>query len=398
MTTVPPGIRVHDRVDDLPLDELAALTGTGALYDSPDWLRYCEQSAAGGTRHLTLTDERGRLVGLTSLRIVPDQNVLGLYNLASLIGAQEPTEELARRGLFPNGVAAVSGAHCVLLTAGDGGPAERSGRRRLLVRAAAGLAEDEGCRTVGFLYLTDADAVRDVSAVLGAAAGPPFLAAAHTELTTDWPDFDGYLGTLHRSRRNKVRRERREFLGSGLTVRVLHGTDELDETTARLQLAVRKRYSAPGSVESVLADYDHLGRTVGDRVRVFLCERDGKPVGLSLALLDGDRLHLRLVGFDYDATGSDFAYFNLLFYEPIRWGLEHGIRTYSFGTGSYPAKIARGASPVPAYGVVRWPAELREAAAQALAEREAALRERLPQLPPAPFSSASSPFGTGVPS
>jgi uncharacterized protein len=75
---------------------------------------------------------------------------------------------------------------------------------------------------------------------------------------------------------------------------------------------------------------------------------------MSLALLDGDRLHLRLVGFDY-AQDLDFLYFCVLFYAPIHWGTHNGMTSYAFGTGSYPAKLARGCVPEPRYAVVRWP-------------------------------------------
>ncbi|GAA2356804.1 hypothetical protein Cme02nite_50220 [Catellatospora methionotrophica] len=375
-TTIAAGIRVYSRADDLPAEQVRLLTADGRLYDSPGWLRYCESSAGGALRYLTLSDDTGRLIGLSSLRLVPDRRVLRLYDLSTLVGMEQSPE-----ALFPNGVAAVSGAHCVLLPAGHLGPQERARVRGRLARATADLAEQESCRAVGFLYLDDLQAAQDVADALQ--AGPPFLAAAQTVLVRDWSDFDGYLATLHKGRRTNIRRERRQFAESGLRVRVLHGTAGLDERTARLQLAVRRRYSAPGSVESILADYGHLGRTVDDQVRVFLCERDGVPVGLSLALLDGDRLHLRLVGFDYEATGADFAYFNMLFYEPIQWGIDNGVAEFSFGSGSYPAKLARGCRPVPTYGVVRWPDELREQAQRRVAERADALRAEL-GLPLAP--------------
>jgi uncharacterized protein len=388
MTDTVTGVHVYHRVDDLPLDRLAALFTSGRLYDSPEWLRYCERSAAGNLRYLTLADRSGEMVGLAVLRIVPDRRVLAIYDLGSLIGYPDPDGD-GTAELFPNGVASVSGAHCLLLVPVDGDAAVRSERRGRLARAVATLAEAEGCRAVGFLHVRDPATAGDIATALGPEAGRPFLLGAHTELAGGWPDFDGYLATLSASRRNKVRRERRQFLQSGLRIRVLHGTRELDATTARLQLAVRERYAAPGTVESILEDYEHLGGTVDDRIRVFLCERDGVAVGLSLALLDGGRLHLRLVGFDYAATGSDFVYFNVLFYEPIEWGIRNGITDYSFGSGGYTAKAARGCSLVPSYAVVRWPDALREQAWQRVAEREATLRAHLAPETAAPLPRPS---------
>jgi predicted N-acyltransferase len=224
--------------------------------------------------------------------------------------------------------------------------------RAALASGLADLAAAEGCDTLGMLYLDRHEHAADVSRVWGAPA--PLVFSAQTLLTGEWSDFDDYVATLKRSRRNKVRRELREYEASGIRTTIWHGTGKLDERTAKLQLAVREKYGVGGSIESITRDYDDLNRTVDDHVLVFLAEMDGEPVGMCLALLDGDRLHLRLVGFDYEKAG-DFLYFNVLFYEPIRWGIANGITSYMFGTGSYSAKLARGCRPQPLYAVNRWP-------------------------------------------
>jgi predicted N-acyltransferase len=373
--------RVHRSVDELPRAALE-LAATGTLYDSPGWLRYCEVAADGLLRHITLESGPGRVVGLATVRIVRDDRVMSLYNLRALLDGPPPDEVPDTAPLFPSAVAAVSGAHCVLLTdpAADG--PLRSAQRGALARAVVELANEENCAATGFLYLGQ-EAAADVSDALGPGAAAPFLVAAQTELAGGWPDFEHYLATLRSSRRNKIRRERKQFAEAGVRTRVLHGTGGLNEDTARLQLALRRRYGAAGSIESILRDYTHLRATVDDRVRVFLCERQGRPIGMSLALVDGDRLHVRLAGFDYAALDADFAYFNAVYYEPILWGIDHGITRYSFGTGTYAAKLARGCVPVPLYGVVRWPAPLQEPATARLAAREEALRTQL-GLPTAP--------------
>ncbi|MGW7576318.1 GNAT family N-acetyltransferase [Streptomyces sp. NPDC054765] len=378
--------RVHHSVDDLPLDALEPLLASGTLYDSPAWLRYCEASSGGLLRHITLEDERGRTVGLASLRVVRDDQVMSLYNLQALLdgpatdagpaGKARPDTGTAPGStpLFPSAVAAVSGAHCVLLTDPEADAALRSAQRGALARAAVELAEAEGCVATGFLYLAE-DAAQDLADALGTPA--PFLVAAQTELVGGWPDFEHYLATLSTSRRGMVRRERRQFAKGGITTRVLYGTQDLDEATAQLQLRLRERYGVAGTVESILRDYAQLRATVEDRVRVFVCEQDGQPIGMSLGLVDGERLYMRLAGFDYSATDTRFTYFNAVYYEPILWGIEHGIKRYFFSSGTYDAKLARGCTPVLLYGVVHWPAPLRERAALRLAAREASLRSEL---------------------
>jgi hypothetical protein len=331
----------HGSIDDVAAAE--ALFAGAPLYESPGWLRYCERLSGDRLAYLVARDGSGAPVGLTATRTVRPGEVMALYDLGTLFDGWKPS------ALYPNVVAAVSGSHFVNRVRHGVDPAPvRAALGRELVAAAAELE----CGPAAALYVDDLDSAQQLSTAMH--GSPPFVFAAQTVLTGHWSDFDGYLAGLKRSRRNKVRRELRECQDSGIQISVHSGTDALDEDTARLQVALREKYSVGGSVESVLADYENLRAVVEDRVLVFRAERDGQPLGMSLALLDGDRLHLRLVGFDYSQE-LDFVYFNVLFYAPIAWGARNGITSYAFGTSSYPAKLARGCVPTPLYAVVRWP-------------------------------------------
>lgn len=360
-----------DTIDDLVPAEIIALAPQARLYDSVPWLQYCERAPRTRMRYVGLRDHAGDLVGLAAMRLVPDNGAMSLYNLGSLVAGDATDSPL---DVFPNLLGAVSGTHCVLLCGDVGGEAEDR-ILRALVLAVARVAERHECRTFGFLYLTDYERAASMADVLD--SGAPFLADANTELRGGWPNFEGYLGTLSSSSRTKRRRERRRFLESGLTMTTLEGVAELGEVTAGLQMQLRDKYDVGGSVAQILQDYRALGSCVDDRVRVFLCKRDGVPIGMSLALVDGDRLHVRLSGFDYEQTGRDFVYFNTTFYEPIEWGIAHGITSYCFGTGTYRAKVERGCSLVPVFGVVSWPQDLVARAETRLDTRARAMRAEL---------------------
>lgn len=241
------------------------------------------------------------------------------------------------------------------------------------MEAVTAVADKSGYDTIGFLYLEDFADANAIATAIGADA--PFLADFNTELFCEADDFEGYLESLRPKWRSKRRRERRRFLDSGLKMTVEHGTDRLDERTAALQLQLREKYGVGGSIGQILADYASLRATVEDDIYVFLCSRDGIPIGMSLCLLDGDRLHVRLSGFDYSMLGPDFVYFNTTFYEPIAWGLANGISAFTFGTGTYSAKVERGCRLVPSYGAVRWPEATAVDAREALSTRDRRLRE-----------------------
>ncbi|MFF4713194.1 GNAT family N-acetyltransferase [Streptomyces eurythermus] len=188
----------------------------------------------------------------------------------------------------------------------------------------------------------------------------PFLVAAQTELTGGRPDFEHYLDTL-RSSRDKIRRERKQFAEAGVHTRVLYGTGEPNEDSARLQLAPRERYGAADSIESILRDYAHPGATVDDRVRVLLCERQGRPIGMSLVLVDGDRPHVRLAAASTTPRpDAGFAYFDVVYYEPTLWGIDHGpTGRCGRGAWNFPHVDRRGATvgwvSVPEAGMRRIP-------------------------------------------
>jgi hypothetical protein len=370
-------------VEQLDPDALSVLTLGGQLYDSVRWFRYAERMAPDRQRYVYVSSSAGDPLGLTVARVVPDSSGMALYDLASFVQGTPPL-------LYPNLVAAVSGAHCVLLTAGDTDAGVEQEVVAALARGVQQHAQDEGFLACGFLYVPE----RHLPALEAVYERPGFLAAGQTWLHGDWTCFDDYLFTLKRTRRNKVRRERHEYAGSGIVTRVLPGSEGLDEQTAALQLALRIRHGGGGSVADVLRDYAALTAELGDDLLVFRAELHGELVGMSLCLRDDDRLHVRLVGFDDDRPGLDFTYFNVTYYEPIEWGIRQGIRSWVFGTGTYQAKTSRGATVEPLYAVVDWPCDPSAGLDAAVLRAERALSEAC-GLPPR--SPAGSPGAAGHP-
>ena len=206
-------VETINAVGQLPQSARQLLSEAGNLYETPDWLSYCEALAGGANKLLLLREHDGTVIGVAPVRRVEDDRVMPLYNLESLL--EDPLGET-----YPSLVAAVSGAHCILAVTGDDAMT-RSQRRGALATAVTTFADDAGYNAVGFLYLGREEAV-DVAASCGQELDAPFLVAARTELTGGWADFEAYLATLPSSRRNKIRRERKQFDATGITTRVVH--------------------------------------------------------------------------------------------------------------------------------------------------------------------------------
>ncbi len=309
--------------------EYARLAPDVPLHESAAWLRYCDRRSRGRMRYVTARDDRGELLGLTALRATEDESLASAnYDVATEV-------------------------------------------RAALARAASALADEDGS-VLTFAYLADAEVVEELAGALGAREHA--VVGADTVLDVEWTDFEGYLAGRSRGRRGTIRRERRQYLGSGLTTGVHESTSVLGERTALLQVHLAGKYGVRASVESVLEDYRDLAATLDDDVLVFTADRDGVAVGVCVCLRDGDTLHIRSVGFDYSSVGGDFVYFNLMFYEPLLWGLDNGVRRFRFGNGAYRAKRLRGCRVEPLHGVVRWPGSLAAACADSLALREKDVR------------------------
>ncbi|WNV87683.1 GNAT family N-acetyltransferase [Umezawaea sp. Da 62-37] len=359
---------VHHDVEAFA-DEYRRLAPDVPLHESAPWLRYCDRRSRGRMRYVTARNGRGDLLGLTALRACEDESRASAnYDVAELLWPG-PTgvPPVPRVRLYPQLFSAVSGSRCLFRVLG-GVEAEV---RAALVTAAAALADVDGS-VLTFAYLTDAGLVEGLADALGAREHA--VVGADTVLDVEWTDFDGYLAGRSRGRRSTIRRERRQYLASGLRTGVHESTAVLGERTARLQVHLAGKYGVAASVESVLEDYRDLAATLDDDVLVFTADRGGATVGVCVCLRDGDTLHIRSVGFDYSAVGGDFVYFNLMFYEPLLWGLDNGVRRFSFGNGAYRAKRLRGCRLEPLHGVVRWPAALATACAGSLTDREEDVR------------------------
>ena len=87
---------------------------------------------------------------------------------------------------------------------------------------------------------------------------------------------------------------------------------------------------------------------------MFIAKKNNEVVGFSLALRHNDVLDSWIVGFDYDAlTKTDFAYFNLCYYLPIRWAIGEGVRKIYYRFKTESVKIKFGCQPEKNFAFVK---------------------------------------------
>jgi predicted N-acyltransferase len=198
------------------------------------------------------------------------------------------------------------------------------------------------------MYLTPS-AAAELAPVVGT---PPLLTDLTATVCLDGCDsFDDYLSRLTAHRRRRIGHEMREFAASGLDIRVARLADVV-EVVAPLIASHHSRYGLSDSREMLAAHLSQHAEHLGDLGHVLLCEDGGRTVGALLIYEWADAWYARAVGLADGLRRQVSAYFNLVYYVPIRWAVEHGMRRYVVGPSKLGAKVKRGADLEPRWSLL----------------------------------------------
>lgn len=154
--------------------------------------------------------------------------------------------------------------------------------------------------------------------------------------------FENFLDTMTSRHRKVTRRERREALADGITIKWLSGSD----LTEAAWDAFFEFYEDTGSRKwgqpyLNRTFFSLLGEKLGDRV-VLMLAYDGKaPIAGALNLRGADTLYGRNWGAKRQVP---FLHFELCYYQAIDYAIAHGLKTVEAGAqGEH--KLARGYAP-----------------------------------------------------
>lgn len=229
-----------------------------------------------------------------------------------------------------------------------------------LVAAVRQRAADDACVA---MYLSTED-VRTFRAA--GVSAPAVLLECDAWIPVPENGFDGWLAAMNSRRRNAIRKEIAAFNAAGYRIQHLP-VRECSTDIAPLAVGTEAKYGFEAGVEDDLASFKNHEECLGDEAMVALCTLDDVPVGFCLYYVWQDTIFLRWAGFDYSRLHDAYEYFNLLYYEQLRWAGERDIRWMHAGIKASQAKVLRGA-------VIRplWLLDL--AASSPLVEAEQAVR------------------------
>lgn len=172
-------------------------------------------------------------------------------------------------------------------------------------------------------------------------------------LDVQWRSFQDYLGSLKPKVASNVRREIKKCIENRITIeesKEKNLATKLSELYSNLSLKYKNRENAYD------ADFfSKINEHARARTKLFVAKKNNEIVGFSLTLWQKEILDVMIVGFNYDVqTKTDFTYFNLAYYAPIQWAIEHGVRKVYYRTLAEQAKLARGCKQEKTYFFVKY--------------------------------------------
>jgi predicted N-acyltransferase len=243
-----------------------------------------------------------------------------------------------------------------------------------LLRGLAEVAQQSRASSVHVLFPPEAE----IAPLVAAGFSPRLSYQFHWERQAGWRTFDDFVAALRAPARKAVRKERATAAAHGLALAMRPGAALTDADWAALEAFYRGTVADKGAIAYLTpAFFALLRRRLGHRILAAMAHRDDAPVAGALFLHKGGALFGRYWG-SHEAL--DALHFELCYYQPIAWGLEHGIERFEAGAqGEH--KLKRGLLPRLCHSA-HWfgHAGLSKAVARYLREETAGVQETLAAL------------------
>lgn len=365
---------IHPSTASIPAEQWNSLVpGTNGVPDNPFlahafFLALEESGCATGRtgwqpQHILIRDETGVAVGLLPL-------FLKTHSMGEYVFDHGWAQALERAGghYYPKLQGSVPFTPVTapkLLV-----PSDSLEIRAALLSTAEELARQRNASSVHLTFLPEDDAAT--------ATASDWLSRVDTQFhwhNDGFASFDSFLETLSSRKRKVIRRERREALADGITIRWHSGKDieehHWDAFFDFYEDTGSRKWGQPYLNRKF---FSLLGQHMADRVLLVFAYEGDEPIAGAINFIGKDRLY----GRNWGATREvPFLHFEVCYYQAIDYAIAHGLKVVEAGAqGEH--KLARGYTPVTTHSA-HWIAHpgLRGAVADYLeAERPAVSREQ----------------------
>lgn len=215
--------------------------------------------------------------------------------------------------------------------------------RRMLLEAIERLGREAGLSSAHLLFVDEADrrAADDAGWMLRSTVQFHW----HNRQPEPYADFAEFLHNLQRDKRKKIAQERRRVAESGVTLRALQGAQITEGAWDFFHRCYTLTYRAHRSTPYLTRDFfARMAATMPEHWLMFVAERDGNPLAVSLVAIDAQRRHA--FGRYWGCIESvPCLHFEACYYQPLQWCIAHGYLRFEGGAqGEH--KMARGLLPV----------------------------------------------------
>ena len=183
--------------------------------------------------------------------------------------------------------------------------------------------------------------------------------------------FDEFLAALASRKRKAIKRERRDALGSDITIEWITGSSIRHEHwDAFFRFYMDTGSRKWGRPYLTRAFFDLVGAAMAERILLVMAKRSGHYIAGAINFIGDDALYGRNWGTIEDRP---FLHFEVCYYQAIEFALKNGLRRVEAGAqGEH--KLARGYRPVVTYSAHEFAdARLAKAVADYLRHERAAV-------------------------
>ncbi|MGW8778718.1 GNAT family N-acetyltransferase [Streptomyces sp. NPDC055796] len=338
-----PGLVELTSIRDAETDRWNALAGDAALYSTHRWLLYGEELADASSRHLIAAPGGSYTVGLPTHRFTG--KVPHFYDPAVLFpGAAEPATP--ERPLLLGGTR-LGYTSEVIVAPGTPEPLAAAGVRTVLERFRTLGADDGGLAAL--LYLTD-ESVERLLPHLGP-RDQVVMMDATAVLPVDPDGLEGYRRRFTSHQFTSIRREMRRYTDAGCRTEVKR-LSECHHLLGPLSAQVLIRYGHPVTDASESERFAQQATLFDDNCRILGAYQGDRMVGFTQYFFWGNTMYARSHGLDDSIAREAKLYFNLTYYEAVKYAAAHGYHCVDLSCDAFQAKVSRAARLQPLWGVV----------------------------------------------
>lgn len=176
------------------------------------------------------------------------------------------------------------------------------------------------------------------------------LARKHTQFhwfNRNWQSFEGFLASLSKDKRKKIRTERRKVREAGITTCVLEGDAITDENWDFFYSCYANTYAMRGNPPYLTRDFFERVAQARPECCLMVIAYDGeRAIASALSWLDRMAPQPTLYGRYWGCTEHvDCLHFEVAYYSTIEWAIDNQIAVFEGGAQGQH-KMARGFTPV----------------------------------------------------